>query len=83
MDFMYVVVVTGCEAFRLKIAEVETPFRGNLMETVMEALRAKNPGGTSRRLFFRGLADGRYGASSRGNGIVFRGTKSNRSHSRG
>ena len=42
MDFMYVVVVTGCEAFRLKIAEVETPFRGNLMETVMEALRAKN-----------------------------------------
>lgn len=43
MDFMYVVVVTGCEAFRLKIAEVETPFRGNLMETVMEALRAKNP----------------------------------------
>ena len=43
MDFVYVVVVTGCEAFRLKVAEVETPFRGNLMETLMEALRVKNP----------------------------------------
>ena len=44
---------------------------------------SEEPGGASRRLFFRGLADGRYGASSRGSGIVFRGAKSNRSHSRG
>lgn len=43
MDSVYVVAVSGCEAFRLKIAGVETPFRGNLLETLLEALRVKNP----------------------------------------